>query len=137
MDVSRLRQRLREAGRQCDRQLRTLLEHAPLLRGGVYRLRRRCGKPGCRCTRGELHETWVWLTREKGVQRLRVVPKGQTARWREWAAHYRRFRLARRELVRQHREVLRLLKLLEGARTVAPPAPPGEERDGHGRSGAV
>ena len=129
MDVSRLRQRLREAGRQFDRQLRTLLEHDPLLRGGVYRLRRRCGKAGCRCARGELHESWVWLTREQGVQRLRVVPKDQTARWRELAAYYRRFRLARRELGRQYREVLRLVKLLEGARAVAPPSPRQHERD--------
>ena len=129
MDVSRLRQRLREAGRQFDRQLRTLLEHDPLLRGGVYRLRRRCGKAGCRCARGELHESWVWLTREQGVQRLRVVPKDQTARWRELAAYYRRFRLARRELARQYREVHRLVKLLEGARSVAPPSSRQHERE--------
>lgn len=129
MDASRLRQRLRAAGRQLDRQLRTLMEHEPFLRGGMYRLRRRCGKAGCRCTRGALHESWVWMTREQGVQRLRVVPKDQTARWREWAEHYRRFRRARRELDRQYREVLRLVKLLESARTLAPPSPSNDERN--------
>ena len=128
MDVSRLRQRLRAAGRQIGRQLGTLMEHEPFLRGGVYRLRRRCGKPGCRCARGELHESWVWLTREKGVQRLRVVPKGQTARWREMAESYRRFRRARRELARLYREVVRLANLLETARTAAPPTPGDNER---------
>jgi hypothetical protein len=128
MDVSRLRQRLREAGRQFDRQLRTLMEHDPLLHGGVYRLRRRCGKAGCRCARGELHESWVWLTREQGVQHLHVVPKDQTARWREMAESYRRFRRARRELARLYREVVRLANLLEAARTAAPPTSGDNER---------
>ena len=122
MDVSQLRQQLRETGRQIARQLCTLMEHTPLLRGGVYRLRRRCGKAGCRCARGELHESWVLLTREGGVQRMRGVPKGQTARWRELAEHYRRFRRARRELGRLYREVLRLTGELERLRSVPPPS---------------
>ncbi|MEI7902949.1 MAG: DUF6788 family protein [bacterium] len=131
MDISRLRQQLREAGRQFDRQLRTLKEHDPLLRGGVYRLRRKCGKAGCRCARGELHESWVLLTREQGVQRMRAVPKGQLAKWRAWTECYRRFRLARRELTRQYREVLKLASLLEAARAVAPPASDEGKGNGH------
>jgi hypothetical protein len=111
--------------------VRTLSEHTDFVRGGVYRLRRKCGKAGCRCTRGELHESWVLLTREQGVQRMRAVPKGQIAKWREWAQRYRRFRLARRELTRQYREVLRLASLLEAARAVTPPQPGAGKGDGH------
>ncbi|MEI6150182.1 MAG: DUF6788 family protein [bacterium] len=122
MTISQLRQQLRKVGQQIERQLDTLMEHKPLLRGSVYRLRRRCGKAGCRCTRGELHESWVFLSREKGVQRLRVVPQGQTARWREWAEDYRRFRRAQRELGRLYREALRLAGELEALRARPPPA---------------
>jgi len=121
MDASRLRQRLRAVGQQIERQICVLLESAPLMRGGVYRLRRKCGKAGCRCTRGELHASWVWLAREKGVQRMRAVPQGQAARWRERAQRHRCYRLARRELVRQCREALRLARQLEAARVVTPP----------------
>jgi len=122
MTISQIRQRLRKVGQQIARQLDTLMAHKPLLRGSVYRLRRRCGKAGCRCTRGELHESWVFLTREKGVQRLRVVPQGQTARWREWAENYRRFRRAQRELGRLVREALGLAGELERLRIKPPPA---------------
>ena len=122
MNVSQLRQRLRATGQQINRCLRTLMEHEPLLRGSVYRLRRRCGKTGCRCTRGELHESWVFLSREKGVQRLRVVPRGQTACWRERAEDYRRFRRAQRELGRLVREALRLAGEIERLRAVPPPS---------------
>jgi hypothetical protein len=121
MEAARIRQQLREAGRQFVRQLSALSERGEFVRGGVYRLRRKCGKAGCRCARGELHESWVLLTREQGVQRMRAVPKGKLAKWRAWAERYRRFRLARRELGRQYREVLRLAGLLEAARAVAPP----------------
>ena len=125
MDASQLRQRLRATGWQIARQIAVLMAHAPLVRGGVYRLRRKCGKAGCRCARGELHASWVWLAREQGVQRMRAVPKGEALRWRERAQQYRRYRLARRELWRQCREALRLARLLEAARAVAPPGTGG------------
>lgn len=124
MDASRLRLQLRTAGRQFELQLRTLLEHDAFVRGGVYRLRRRCGKAGCRCARGALHESWVLVWREGGVQHLRAVPAGETARWRRLAEGYRRFRLARRELRRQHRVLLELAEQMEAARAVAPPGAP-------------
>lgn len=128
MDASRLRQRLHEAGRQIEQQIAVLLERAPFVRGGIYRLRRKCGKSGCRCTRGKLHESWVWLARENGVQRMRIVPKGETVRWRELAQCHRRYRQARRELLRQCREALRLARLLETARAVPPPGSQGKEK---------
>ena len=121
METSRLRQQLSAAGEQFGRTLKTFLGHKPLLRGNVYRNRRKCGKDGCRCTRGELHESWVYHVREAGVQSMRAVPKGQLAKWRAWTEHYRRFRLARRELASQYREMLRLIDLLESARAVTPP----------------
>ena len=128
MDTSQLRQRLRDAGRRIEQQICVLMERAPFVRGGVYQLRRKCGKAGCRCTRGELHASWVFLAREKGVQRMCAVPQGEAARWRERAQHYRRYRQARQTLLRQCREALRLAKLLEAARAVAPPRTGGKGR---------
>ncbi len=121
MDTSDLRKQLRDAGQQFERQLCTLLEHGSFVRGGVYRLRRRCGKAGCRCVNGALHESWVLSWREGGVQHMRAVPAGETARWRRLAEEYRRFRLARRELARQYRALQRLAVQIEAARAIAPP----------------
>ncbi len=121
MDISRLRQQLREAGRQFDRQLHTLMEHGSLLRGNVYRLRRKCGKDGCRCTRGDLHESWVMHVREQGVQHMRAIPKGQLTKWRGYAERYKRFRQSQRELARLYRKVMKLADQLEAARAVALP----------------
>lgn len=137
MDTSRLRQQLRVVGENFIRQAQVFAGHAAMMRGGVYRLRRRCGKPGCRCTRGELHESWVLLTREQGVRRMRAVPQGQVARWRELAENHRRFRLARRELTRLYREAIRLADLLEEGRVVVPFPEGGSKGGGHAGSDSV
>lgn len=47
-----------------------------LLRGVALTQGRRCGKPGCRCARGELHGPYTYLSlgREGGRARLLYVP---------------------------------------------------------------
>jgi hypothetical protein len=47
-----------------------------LLRGATLTQGRRCGKPGCRCARGELHGPYTYLSlgRERGRSRLVYVP---------------------------------------------------------------
>ena len=48
------------------------------LRGALARQGRRCGKEGCRCTRGELHGPYTYLsvTGEAGRSRMLYVPAG-------------------------------------------------------------
>src|SRR6266545_1255407 len=47
-----------------------------LLRGALVDQHRRCGKEGCRCTRGELHGPYTYLAagRTRGRSRLLYVP---------------------------------------------------------------
>jgi Family of unknown function (DUF6788) len=45
------------------------------LEGSVVSQMRRCGKEGCRCTRGELHGPYVYLSISRGAdRRLLYVP---------------------------------------------------------------
>jgi len=43
-----------------------------MFRGSIIRLRRRCGKPNCRCADGDLHESWALSYSVKG--RTRMLP---------------------------------------------------------------
>jgi len=47
-----------------------------LLRGSLVDQLRRCGKEGCKCTRGELHGPYAYLAtgRRRGRSRLLYVP---------------------------------------------------------------
>jgi len=79
----------------------------------------RCGSPSCRCTRGELHESWrlVWRAAD-GRQRRRYVRQADLAAVREIirrrADQARAVRLSRavataelRAMIRLYRELMR------------------------------
>jgi hypothetical protein len=121
MDASQLRKKIQQKHREVGDLLRVLKQRRPLIRGNVYNLRRKCGKAGCRCQDGHLHETWVLSVPEKGRKRMRAIPKGKCTQWRSMSERYRRFRRARAQLVKLFVEVLKLVDQLERERTVLPP----------------
>ena len=111
---------LRSQLRQLDQDVRDLLENfldrEPLLPGSVYTLRRRCGKPNCRCAQGHLHETEV-LSYRGGSRPRNVTPQsGQLELFKKGTAAYRRFRQARAQLVKLQRRMVKLIDLIEAER---------------------
>ena len=108
-DFSKLRQQLWCALAALGRVLRQLHRSEPMVQGSFYRLRRKCGKPNCRCASGQLHGTWVLTRSEEGKDRLYTVPPDQRAGVRQWAAEYRRYQRARAALVKRHQHLLRLV----------------------------
>jgi len=88
--------------------LASLLRSAPMVQGSFYLLRRKCGKPNCRCVSGQLHASWVLSRSEQGKDRLYSVPKEQRGRLRAWASEYRRYQRARALLVKRHAQIVAL-----------------------------
>lgn len=110
-DISKLRQQLWRAYAALASTLRRLQRSQPMVQGSFYLLRRKCGKPNCRCARGgQLHPAYVLTRSEAGQDRLYSVPKAQRAEVRKHAAEYRRYQRARAVLVKRH---LRLLALVD------------------------
>ena len=73
---SRFRQSLLEMVNEMKRLVEPFFSDRPVIKGTVYELRRRCGKPGCKCAKGELHARMVVSASEKGKTQLRVIPRG-------------------------------------------------------------
>jgi len=121
MDAAQLRKQLQQCDRELGDLLRVLKQRRPLIRGNVYNLRRKCGKAGCRCQDGHLHESWVLSVPEKGAKRMRVIPQGRRTQWQAMAERYRRFRRARARLVKLFAEIIKLVDALERELTVPPP----------------
>ena len=118
---SRFRQTARRLGEEHARLLALFLAREPVLRGTVYELRRRCGKPTCACAGdGPPHSSWVLSSGEQGRTRLRVVPSGSLAEWRLWTSRYQKLRKARARLVALHAELLTILDALEQGRRREP-----------------
>ena len=128
--ASRLRQALKTLLDDCQRQLDTLLSLRQLVKGSVYDLRTRCGKPSCHCAsdQGPLHTATVISWSEHGKTRLRTLPPGELAHFRQLAESYRRFRQARAALVKLHRRIVAHIDRLETALELPPPKPASRRR---------
>jgi hypothetical protein len=99
-----------------------MTSQGPLTPGSFYLLRRKCGKPSCRCTRGQLHAVWVLTRSEAGQHKLYPVPSDQRAQVRQLAAAWRRYQRARARLIQQITVLLALAdQLAESQRVDWPP----------------
>ncbi len=92
-----------------------------MVQGSFYLLRRKCGKPNCRCATGPLHPTYVLPRSEQGKDRLYTVPKEQRAQVRKRAAEYRRYQRARALLAKRHARLLALVDQMADQRLLVWP----------------
>jgi len=117
-DLPNLRQQLWRAYAALATTLRRLQRSEPMVQGSFYLLRRKCGKPNCRCAGGELHPAYVLTRSEAGKDRLYPVPKAQRAEVRKRAAEYRRYQRARAVLVKRHLHLLALVDQIAEQRLI-------------------
>ena len=68
--------------------LRTLLQQGPILRGNLTVLRNTCGRPNCRCARGERHQSLYVSQSYRGRRRARCVPRSLHCSVRQWVNRY-------------------------------------------------
>ncbi len=130
--ISRLRQQVWRVYRALARTLRALQRDAPMVQGSLYLLRRKCGKPTCRCARGEPHPTWVLTRSEAGQHRLYPVPADQRGGLRPLTREYRRWQRTRALLVKQFGRLLALIDQLADQRLQRWPPPDPDDGPGTG-----
>jgi len=88
--------------RQCRSQLAQLVHRRGWMRGSLLVRGRVCGKEGCRCTRGQLHESLYLVLSEGGRTRQLYVPRAFEARVRQWVENHRRARRLMEEISRRY-----------------------------------
>ena len=114
-DLPTLRARILTAYKSLRPLLLEMLRIRTFLRGSVYELKTRCGKPSCVCLRGEPHRRWVLSQSVEGRKRLRVLPQSGMELWRRRADDYREFRRRRAQFVKTTRRILEHLDAIERA----------------------
>jgi hypothetical protein len=134
MDTGKTRQRLRQLADEIPVLLDTACGSSPLWRGIVHDARRKCGKPNCRCQRGELHTSTILADRSGSKLRNLPVRGRQHLLFTEMTEEYRKVRRARARLVKITREMLGIFDRLEEVRRqeavrrhgakLPPPRPP-------------
>jgi hypothetical protein len=128
--ASRLRLALKSLLAEHQRRLDELLPLRQLVKGSVYQLQTRCGKPSCHCAsqEGPLHSSTVLSWSEHGKTRLRTLPSGERARFQRLTEAYRSFRQARAALVKLQRRMLATIDQLEKTLRLPPPRPAARRR---------
>ena len=112
--ASRLRQSLCRLRDEAARLLEEFLGREPHVRGSVYELRRKCGKPSCACaTGGALHCCMAITWTEEGRKRLRSLGPTEQAKLARLTERYRVLRRARARLLDVHAEILDVIDRLE------------------------
>lgn len=87
--------------------LAQLASRNALMRGSLLVRRRVCGKPNCRCAKGEGHESLYVVIKEKGRTRQLFVPKDWEARVRRWIEDHHRARQLMEEISRLYWDKVR------------------------------
>ena len=68
--------------------LAQILHEKPLLIGSLVSMPRKCGKPGCKCTRGEPHPGTYLALRVGSSRKMVHIPQSLEAAVREWVGAY-------------------------------------------------
>jgi len=84
--------------RMRDARLKKLAEVGPLVAGSVVEQRVRCGRPGCRCARGDKHVKTAITQTVAGKTRTVYVPLDLVEEVRAWAAEHKRVKQLLKEI---------------------------------------
>ena len=71
-------------------QLAQRITEQPFLRGCLVDRARSCGKPTCRCQKGELHHSLYLAVNHRGQRALLYIPRALHATVRQWLDNGRR-----------------------------------------------
>ncbi len=67
--------------------VRKLLDQGtPVLTGSLVTMKRRCGKDGCRCARGQKHVSLYLAARLDGKRKMIYVPRELEEKVRQWVS---------------------------------------------------
>ena len=113
---SQLRQTLLHLASEIEGLVKPLFSDRPVIKGTVYELKRKCGKPGCKCAQGELHTRMVVSASEQGKTRLQVIPPGSLVEVQAKVRRYQELRRVRARLGETYRRMLKVMDEMEAMR---------------------
>lgn len=114
---SRLRQSLMQLAGDIRPLVRSMISGKAVVRGTVYELKRKCGKPACKCARGELHPCMVLSVSQGGRTKIRAIPRGMLTDVKIRVRRYQKFRRSRARLGEIHKKMLAIIDEMEAMRT--------------------
>ena len=101
------RAKMASSERESRSRLAQLIHDAGIIRGTLAVRSRICGKPNCRCAKGEKHVSLYLVVSEGGKYRQVFVPKDLEEVVRLWVENHQKARDLLEEISRMHYERIR------------------------------
>ncbi len=128
---SQLRQSLLTLANEIRQIIEPFLSDKPVIKGSVYELKTKCGKPGCKCAKGQLHHRMVLSASEKGKTKLRAIPRGFLVEVQNKVRCYQELRRVRVRFIEVHKRIVQIMDEMEAMRREELPSP-GKKRSPRG-----
>lgn len=87
-------------------------ERSPLLRASIYKRKRRCGKTGCRCFKGRLHQGTVLEVRRAGKSFTRTLKADALGETLGLVNNWRRFQETRAMMMVNFKKLMKAVDRL-------------------------
>lgn len=88
--------------------LRQLKNIKPLIDGSLATVNRKCGKPNCKCAKGEPHKAVILCKKVKGRSHATYIPKDMQDQVRRWNNEHKRVKKLLRQLSDINERIIRL-----------------------------
>ncbi len=98
------RSKMSQREREPRSKLAKLISEAGILRGTLSTRERTCGKPTCKCSKGEKHVSLYMTFSEEGEYNQLFVPKDLEEVVKAWVSNHHKARDLLEEISRVHRE---------------------------------
>lgn len=122
MDISKVRKKIRELSLdrfKIEMNMLRVLSRKKMLSGSVVKKYKACNKEGCRCTRGELHGPFYYLTFKVDKKTKMIFIRRHL--WEsaiKLNVNYRKWRKSRADISKINKKILTLLDGIERQSTV-------------------
>jgi len=87
-----------------------LIHDSPLVIGSLVEMANTCGKPNCKCAKGDKHKSWCLAVRDQGKRKMLHIPHELEDEVFEWVKNYRELRKAMETISQANVERITLLK---------------------------
>ena len=104
------RNALPEKERRARSKAAKLIHDSPLVIGSLVEMANTCGKPNCKCTRGNKHKSWCLSVRDKGKRKMLHIPHEMEKEVFDWVYAYRELKQEMETISQANVERITLLK---------------------------
>ena len=122
MDISKVRKRIKDLSLdrfKVEMNMLRVLSRKKMLSGSVVKKYKACGKAGCKCTRGELHGPFYYLTfKVDRKTKMIFIRRHLWDKVIKLNNNYRKWRKSRAHISKINRKILTLFDEIEKASTV-------------------